>query len=292
MLTECLPASPPSEDPVRDLANNAVSESPSQDWTGHRSVYKSVLSRERHLQGFESPPQRDQCCLDKEVKQEVALLLTELEMRVVSPLKAQELSSTGLLQTLTISPEIEEVSKVKLSERPLLVLFKEKKTAREAYELLYSLLESSKPVPKPRVISSQHPDQQRSLLEALRRGIETGDSILKLQRTAEIKRIPKVKESSVSSPLESSESDISVDPPVSASRLRRSEDVRHSTFKRLDSLEETIRELENTLIEISGHPAPYTRTTTPSQRPACLTSEKKPPVPPKPSPTSPASIQV
>ncbi|XP_047427174.1 SRC kinase signaling inhibitor 1 isoform X4 [Mugil cephalus] len=295
VLTECLPSSSPSEDPVRDLANNPVSESPSRDWTGHRSVYESVVSSERHLQGFESPPQRDQCCLDKEREQEVALLLTELEMRVVSPHKARELSRTGVLQTLTISPEMEEASKVRLSERPLLVLFGEKKTAREAYKLLYSLLESSKPVPKPRVMSSHHPDPHRSLLKTLRRGIETGDSILKLQPTAEIKRTPQVNESSVSSTPECSESDGSVEQPVSASRLRRTEDVRHSTYKRLDSLEETIRELENTLIEISGHPAPeflYTQTTTAAQGPACVTSEaKKPPVPPKPSRTSPASIQ-
>lgn len=277
-----------SEDPVRDFAYDPIEESPSRDSSGHATVYKTVISKERCLDRFESPPQRKQCCL---AKQDVALLLTELEMKVVSPLEAEELLKTEVVQTLNISPQNKDVSEVQLNKRPLLLLFREDKTVREAYRRLYSLLKMSKPVAKPRLKSSYlNPGQLSSLIEALRTGIETGDSMLTLQHTTEIQQ------SSVSSTLESSGSAASVD-SLSSHGMR--DDIRHSTYRRLDSLEETIRELENTLIEISGYPTAeqlYTDTSTrtlPVQRTDSLTSEtKKPPVPPKPSSLSPASIQV
>ncbi|XP_050929938.1 SRC kinase signaling inhibitor 1 isoform X2 [Lates calcarifer] len=293
VLTECLPASPASsEDPVRDLANYSVEEIPSRDWTGHHTVYETQISRERDSFGGSPQQEREQHFF----KQELALLLTEMEVRVVSPLEAQELSKTvgKVLQTLTIFPHTKEVSESRLGDRPLLVFFREEMTVREAYRLLYSLLESSKPVPKPRIKSSFHSYHQSSLVEALRRGIETGDRILTLQHNTETEMIPKPQQSSVNSTLESTGSAGSVD--SLASRKRTAEDVRRSTYRRLDSLEETIRELENTLIEISGHPTDlYTGTaikSSPAQVTDSPTSEtKKPPVPPKPSSLNPASIQ-
>lgn len=302
VLTECLPASPTaSEDPVRDVAYDPVEESPSRDWTGHYTVYQSQISKERD--SFGSPPQQQQHCFkeDMELKQEIVLLLTELEVRVVSPLESQELSRiTGeALQILTITPQTKEVSDVQLSDRPLLVLLREEKTVREAYRLLHSLLESSKPVPKPRIKSSSHPGQQNSLMEALRRGIETGDRVLTLQHNTEIKTIPELQQNSANTSLKSSVSARSVDSLANQSQRKTRDDIRRSTYRRLDSLEETIRELENTLIEISGHPTAeqlYTERTTkgtPVQMTGSPTSEtKKPPVPPKPSALSAASIQV
>lgn len=185
---------------------------------------------------------------------------------MLSPQEVQELRTTGgVLQTLTVSPQTKEVSEAQLAERPLLVLFKSEMNVREAYKLLYSLLGLSKPVPKPRIKSSQQPAQQNYLIDALRRGMESGDGMLMLQHTADT-------QSSAHSPA------------------GKSRDVRLSTYKRLDSLEETIRELENTLIEISGFPNPELLyvDSIPSQRPDRLTADaKKPPVPPKPP-----SIQV
>ncbi|XP_049416923.1 SRC kinase signaling inhibitor 1-like isoform X1 [Epinephelus fuscoguttatus] len=302
VLTECLPASPTaSEDPVRDSVNYPRKESPSQDWTGHHTVYQTQTLKERDL--FESPIQQEQeqrsFKEDMESKPEVALLLTELEVRVVSPIEVQELSRTigEALQTLTISPQTNEVPEVQLSGRPLLVLLRELNTVRDAYRLLYSLLESSKLVPKPRIKSSSlHLGQQSSLMDALRRGIETGDRVLTLQHNTEIK-IPEVQQTSVNITQKSSGSPSSADRLSNEIQRKRREGIRLSTYRRLDSLEETIRELENTLIEISGHPSQqlYTETATkskPVQVMGSLTTEtKKPPVPPKPSSFSPASIQ-
>lgn len=296
VLTECLPASPTgSEDLSKDLTNNSVEDSPSQDWTGQSMVYQTQISKERDSFGRSSQPEREYHCFkhDTELKQELAILLTDLEVRVMPSLEAQKLSKTAgdALQTLTILQDTKEISEVQLSVRPLLVLFEKNKTAKEAYRLLHSLVESSRPVPKPRRKSSLHTGQQSSLLEALSRGIETGDGILTLQHNTE------AKQNSVKSTLERTGSTSSVVSP--AGQTRMTEDIRRSTYRRLDSLEETIRELENTLIEISGHPTAeqlYTKTTiksTSAQMTGSPTSEaKKPLVPPKPSSLSPASIQV
>uniref|UniRef100_A0A672FVP0 SRC kinase signaling inhibitor 1 n=1 Tax=Salarias fasciatus TaxID=181472 RepID=A0A672FVP0_SALFA len=180
VLTECSPGFA-SEDPVEGLANDAEEESPSRNRTGPNVVYRATVSREKHSG---SPPQREKCGAAAECKQEIALLLTELEIR------------------------------------------------------------------------------QGGLVEALRRGAQTGDKVLTLKTKPEVEKHP-----------------------------LSEEDVRRSACRRLDSLEETIRELENTLIEISGSP-----TTEPLSSEATsdsLTSDaKKPPVPPKPSSLSPASTQV
>ncbi|XP_035766778.1 SRC kinase signaling inhibitor 1 [Neolamprologus brichardi] len=288
VLTDCCPASlTNSEDPVRDLGNDLVEETQSQDWTGHHSVGKAIISRGKHSGGFESPPQREQCS-DSEFEQEVALLVTDLDMRVVSPLEAQELSETkgDVLHTLIISPQTKELSETQLSHRPLLVLFRVQKTVKEAYELLYSLVASFE------LKFSHAPDQQMSLAEALRSGIETGASMLTFHHKPEIRLMPEIQLSSVSSTLNSYGSTRSAD-----TQRRMTEDVRRTTYKRLDSLEETIRELENTLIEISGHATReqlYSQTiinSSPVPTTGRPTEAKKPPLPPKPSASSPSSIQ-
>lgn len=299
MLTECLPASPAaSEDPVRDLANDSMEESPSRDWMGHHTAYEAQMSKQRD--SFGGSAQREQLRFKKDMglTQGLSLLLTVTEVRVLSSLEAQELSRTsGVVHTLTISPQTKEVSEVELGVRPLLVLFGEEKTVRQAYRLLYSLLESSKPIPKPRMKSSLHSGQHSSLVEALRRGMETGERTLMLQQSTDSNMMPEERQGSVNAPVEYNVSTTSVD--SQPGRTRTAEDVRRSTYIRLDSLEETIRELENTLIEISGHAAVeqlYTDTTidsAPAQTSGRPTSEtKRPAVPPKPSSLSPASNQV
>lgn len=251
------------------------------------------------MESFRSSPQpeREQCCF----KEEVALLLTELEVRVMSPLEAQEISRiTGeALHTLTVSPQTKEVSEAQLRDRPLLVLFMEEETVSQVYRRLLSLLESSKPVPKPRIKSSLPSGQQSSLVEALRRGIETGDRVLTLQHNIEIKMIPGLQQHSVNTTTLPAGLASSVDSLSNQNQRKMRDDIKHSTYRRLDSLEETIRELENTLIELSGHPTAeqlYIETCnkgTPVQTTGSPTSETmKPPVPPKPSSLSPASIQV
>ncbi|KAM6966818.1 SRC kinase signaling inhibitor 1 isoform 2-T2 [Tautogolabrus adspersus] len=300
VLTECLPASSTaSEEPVRDEANDPVRESPSQDLTGHYTVYQTQITKEQDSFVRYPRAERELCRVkeDKDLKQEVALLLTELEVRVVSPSEVQELCRTTgeSLQSLTISPQTREVSEVQLSVRPLLVLLTEGKTVRESYRLLYSLLESSRPVPKPRIKSSLHSGQQSSMMEALKRGIETGERMLTIQHNTETKGIPGVQQNSLNTCLKTNRSDSSVDTVSDQSQRKTREDVQSSTYRRLDSLEETIRELENTLIEIGGHLTPeqlYTETTTHIQMTGSVTpGTRKPPVPRKPSSLSPASIQ-
>lgn len=244
-------------------------------------VHNTAVSRGTHSGETKHPLQQKQRSLDGEFKCEVALLLTELEMRALSPCEVQELRTAGKrLKTLTLSPQTKEISETELSERPVLVLFTEERTVKEAFKLLCSLLERSKPVPKPRMKFSQHAGQKNSLIEALRRGMETGASMLMFQHTSEIKTQRPTPE-----------------PTGSADVWRKTtHDVRLSTYRRMDSLEETIRELENTLIEISGYPdkdqfyVEATMKTAPEQR--TVPEIKKPPVPPKPSSFSPASIQV
>ncbi|XP_078807861.1 SRC kinase signaling inhibitor 1 isoform X7 [Oryzias latipes] len=277
VLTECLPSSSTnSEDPVRDLANTHEAKNPSPHWKSLQMIQDPNASKRCYGGQTASARQQEQLFLDQDCQQKVALLLTELEIRVLSPQEVQGLRTTGrVLQTLTISPQTKEVSEAQLAERPLLVLFKSEMNVREAYKLLYSLLGLSKPVPKPRIKSSQQPSQQNYLTDALRRGMETGDGMLMVQHTAEIQMQPIASEPCGSS---------------AHSPRGKSRDVRLSTYKRLDSLEETIRELENTLIEISGYPEPnllYVESTNDrvsSQTPDHPTADtKKPPVPPKPS---------
>lgn len=287
MLTECLPAS--SEDPVRDSSGDPVKQSPSLDSRGQNTVHQPQFSKERI--SFEGLPRTEEihCKENDGLKERVALLLTEFEVRVIPHVEARELSRTtgGALQTLTVSPQAARFSKIQLSCRPLVVHLEEEQTVREAYRLLLSLLESSKPVPKPRKGSSSQAGPQSSLAEALRRGIVTGDRVLTLWHNTETKTPPECLQNSVNETARAGGFG-----DAEQNQRKTGEDVRRSTYKRLDSLEETIHELEKTLIEISGHSTVeqlYSEITTRS--PAALMT-RKPPVPPKPSSLSPPSIQV
>lgn len=141
------------------------------------------------------------------------------------------------------------------------------------------LLEPSGPVPKPRRGScSGSAGQRRSLVEALRSGTETGERVLKLHGSAEASNGKGAAQGAGSRDSEGREP---------------GGNVRGSAYKRLDSLEETIRELEKTLMEIGGHSAVeqlYAQTPAP---PATTTRwPGKPPVPPKPSSLSAVFVQV
>lgn len=293
MLTECLPAS--SEDPVRDLSGDPVKQCPSLDSGGQNTVHQPQFSKERI--SFEGLPQTEEIHFKENdgLKEHVALLLTEFEVRVIPHVEAWELSRTtgGALQTLTVSPQAARFSEIQLSCRPLVVHLEEEQTVREAYRLLLSLLESSKPVPKPRKGSFSQGGLQSSLVEALRRGIVTGNRVLTLRHNTETKMPPECLQHSVNETVKTSEFD------AEQNQRKTGEDIRRSTYKRLDSLEETIRELEKTLIEISGHSTVeqlYSEITTRSpaaqMTASSISGTRKPPVPPKPSSLSPPSIQV
>ncbi|XP_061701398.1 SRC kinase signaling inhibitor 1 isoform X2 [Syngnathoides biaculeatus] len=214
-----------------------------------------------------SPPRREpetRASSREEGKREVTLLLTELEMRALSPFEAQELSGAMgvILQTRTVSADAAALSEADLSERPLLLLFREEATLKEAYDLLLALLEAPQPRPKPRKRSSARSGRRDALVTALRRGIETGDVVLKLQPCTETK---------------SPDGDASLSTSdLACTRSEPGENVCQAAYNRLDSLEETIRELENTFLEISGG----SRVEEPDMDPP---ASGKPPVPPKPS---------
>ncbi|XP_028979477.2 SRC kinase signaling inhibitor 1 isoform X4 [Esox lucius] len=284
----------------------------------------SVQKEQRIQESFENQK-------DPGDKEEVSLLLTELEVRLVSPSEVRELHRTKVeaLQTVTVTtPPSEGGLEARLGGAPLLLLFRDTVTVREAYEQLLGLLGckedagSSKSLPMPRsgrslsnlsfspppmvsrISVSRH--RQDTLREALSRGLETGDRILTLPRSAGTESIP--------APLPRQRSaETAVRPNGSVGCVgtqgcagqeqilwKQGGDIKRSTYRRLDSLEETIRELENTLLEISGHPNtehPYalqlptdalpTGAPDTAQRPATSTAEtKKPPVPPKPKPSS------
>ncbi|XP_036003725.1 SRC kinase signaling inhibitor 1 isoform X3 [Fundulus heteroclitus] len=265
VLTECPPDSlTAAENPVRDLANYPVQDNQKHKFSDQHMVHKNGFSSETPSAGSERVLEHDQ---------EISLLLTDLEVRRVSPDEALELRSI-VLKTLIISAQVKEVSEAELDERPVLLLFGKGNTLKETYRLLYSLLESSNPVPKPRFKSSHQPAPRLSLMEALRRGMETGEGALTFQHADEVR----IQRSDCGS--------------SSSSQRRMTQAARLSAYQRLDSLEETIRELENTIIEISGHPVTeelYTETAAiniPAQRTG-MSETKRPPVPPKP-----ASIQM
>lgn len=284
MLTECPPAS--SEDPARDLTSEAGKLRPQLDGGGQNTVHQPRVSTGRG--SFDSSLSRPGQIGFKETggsKGKLALLLTDFEVRAVPLPEAQELCRTAgeALQTLTVSAQTEKFPEIQLSRRPAVVQLQEEQTVGEAYGLLLSLLEPSGPVPKPRRGScSGSGGQRRSLVEALRSGTETGERVLKLQSNTE-----------PSKTNGAAKSGGSCDSEESPYWRKSGENVRGSAYKRLDSLEETIRELEKTLMEIGGHPTVeqlYVETPAP---PLMTTrGPGKPPVPPKPSSLSPVFVQV
>eukprot|EP00063_Salmo_salar_P073728 XP_014048563.1 PREDICTED: SRC kinase signaling inhibitor 1-like isoform X3 [Salmo salar] len=347
VLTECMSVSlSPSEGFVRDLTQDhqmspTVDQSQSQTAPPQTvpQIQEVSTGKDPISQPQRKPSRRGELRIlesfekeeETEEREELSLALTELEVTVMSPSETQKLSRTWgeALQTLTIPPQPSEGStETRLCGAPLLVLFRETVTVREAYRKLQLLLGreedtgSSKVVPKPRAGSSHSslssspstlgsritlsPEQQDSLREALRRGVETGARNLTLHHSTGTKSIL----ATLPEPSQDS-AEAAVKPKGSAgceesqareeqglNPWKQGEDIRSSTYSRLDSLDETIRELENTLLELSGHPTtvhlfPRTLPTDtalsdgpdPAQMPGTSTSEtKKPPVPPKPKP--------
>ncbi|CAB1341737.1 unnamed protein product [Coregonus sp. 'balchen'] len=340
VLTECMsvPLSP-SEGFVRELTQDhqmslTVDQSQSQTAPPQAVPQIQVSKRKDPVsQAQRKPSRRGELRIqesfekeeEREEREELSLVLTELEVRVMSPSQAQELSRTmgEALQTLTIPTQPSEgTTEARLCGAPLLVLFRETVTVREAYRQLQLLLGrvedtgSSKAVPKPRAGPSHSslssspsplgsritlsPEQQVSLREALRRGVETGDRNLTLPHSSGTESIL----ATLPEPSQDS-AEAAVNPNGSAgfeesqaregqgqNPCKRGQDIRSSTYRRLDNLEETIRELENTLLELSGHPTTLPTDTAlseapdPAQMPGTSTTEtKKPPVPPKPKPS-------
>ncbi|XP_045576520.1 SRC kinase signaling inhibitor 1 isoform X3 [Salmo salar] len=338
VLTECVSVSPsPSEGFVRDLTQDHQM-SPTVDQSQSQTAPPQTVPKIQEVSKGNDPvsqPQRkpsrrgEQKILEpfekeeeREEREELSLVLTELGVMVMSPSEAQMLSRTWgeALQTLTIPPQSSEGStETRLCGAPLLVLFRETVTVREAYRKLQLLLGreedtgSSKVVPKP-IAGSSHsclssspstlgsritlsPELLDSLREALRRGVETGARNLTLPHSTGTKSIlatlPEPSQDSAEAAVKPNGSagceesqaweEQGLDP------WKQGEDIRSSTYRRLDSLDETIRELENTLLELSGHPpTPPTDTALSeapdtAQTPGTSTPEtKKPPVPPKP----------
>lgn len=280
MLTECLPTS--SEDLVRGPTSNAVKLRPQLDRGGQNIVCQPQVSA--------LDISLSQLGSKRTVRSEgkLALLLTDFEVRAIPLPEAQELCRTAgeALQTLTVSGQTEKIPQIRLSRRPLVIQLEEEQTVRDAYKLLLSLLEPSAPVPKPRRGScSGSGGQRRSLVEALRSGAETGERILMLKSNAEASKMNSLTKSCRSH-----------DPEESQWR-KSGEKVRGSAYKRLDSLEETIRELEKTLMEIGGHSSVEqlyfeTDTRSPAPPPMATREPGKPPVPPKPSSLNAVLLQV
>ncbi|XP_067088840.1 SRC kinase signaling inhibitor 1 [Osmerus mordax] len=336
VLTECSSVpTPASEGSVRDQTQgpSPVSHTPGE--TGPHMVSQTQPSQERVPVGQprKAAPLRELKIQESfeevgEKREELSLVLTELDVRAMSPSEAQGLGRVvgEALRTLTLPLEerkAEENLDVSLSESPILVLFREAVTVREAYSQLHTLLETPRPVPKPRAgscpsglsrVSSPPnprlclpPDQQESLGEALRRGMDTGGRALTLSpsRVAVETLIDQSQQSPAAAPLRSNGSAGTEAGLARASQRARGEDIRSSTYRRLDSLEETIRELEITLLEISGYPstqllhpqnpssdAPQGEDSAPGQTPSAPASEhRKPPVPPKPSSFAPATAK-
>ncbi|KAJ8364625.1 hypothetical protein SKAU_G00134560 [Synaphobranchus kaupii] len=313
----------------------------------------------------------------EEGREDLALVLTDRELRVLSSREAQELSSSGAgeeVQTLIVQPQAPEGDaelhmhgtkpcRLKLSSTPLILLFRESLQIKEAYRQLEALLEEEeedeeereaecrdllaggqvyhqsqrgRPVPRPRTTRVQGisrraglriqlpKGQLLALREALRQGLQTGHKTLQLFVNAERDtRASTNKAGDYRSNFP--RPGVSASTPNGPARPQQSQgagaelkgapagDVRSSAFQRLDSLEETIRVLENTLQEISAHPSagylfprdflrqlgtdsraepcsagqvaagqiPPPRTA--DSETACSIAKKKPPVPPKPS---------
>uniref|UniRef100_A0AAV2KK14 Actin interacting protein 3-like C-terminal domain-containing protein n=1 Tax=Knipowitschia caucasica TaxID=637954 RepID=A0AAV2KK14_KNICA len=196
---------------------------------------------------------------EKEEKQ-LVLLLTDSDVRVLTSLDMEELErpTKDSMHTIDISQRTTELSSQEvLGKLPCKVVFQKEKTAKDAYTRLHSLLVSTRPLPKPRTKSSACLSPLESLTEGLKRGGETGERFLQLKRNN------------------------------GSSASTDAQNVCRTTYKRLDSLEETIRELENTLIEIGGHSTVtqlyYGSTAISDPGQTYSTETKKPPVPPKPT---------
>ncbi|KAL0992809.1 hypothetical protein UPYG_G00098740 [Umbra pygmaea] len=337
VLQECISVLPMSPECIARSPTQDAMVSPALKQTQERVVSLPTFSQVQDApveRGPAGEPQkkpsrrreqriREEDCAEE--REELALILTEQEVRALSSTEAQEILRTGgeALQVLTLPfQKSQGGSEARLGGGPILLLFREAVTLRDAYKSLLSLLEDSgmsRPVPKPRAGCSQSsrslgpsvsritvsPDQWDTLTRAVRRGLEIGDRVLMLPGATGTPGIlvtpPEPNQSSAGAVVKTHGSAVGVGSQGSAG-----EDIRRSTYRSLDSLEETIRELENTLLEISGHPTTehlcplklptintlQTEASDPAQTP-CPNAQKtnKPPVPPKPRPSfTPATV--
>jgi hypothetical protein len=136
-------SSSPSETPVRDVTGGGTRDQPGR---GRRRIYSPLHWEPVDPEHFEEVAEK---------RDELVLVLSELEVKVVSPMEAHELSRSraGGLQMLVLPPppppHTEKLSEEMLRHGPVLVLFRAKVTVREAYGLLYSHLAASTPAPGP-----------------------------------------------------------------------------------------------------------------------------------------------
>ncbi|KAJ8404279.1 hypothetical protein AAFF_G00340520 [Aldrovandia affinis] len=260
----------------------------------------------------------------QEPKEELALLLTNRQVKVLSRVEAQDLGRAGgeEVQTLTLPVRTPDHAErvphwPDLSRTPLILLFREPLSVREAYGHLQALLEvdeehgDSGPVdlvtlqdstgktstnqgavrpqtapgccgPPPRIKLSQK--QLGLLREAARLGTKTR------QRTLEVPLAGEA-ESEAADRAESSDAPQEQNARVQSEPSRaeagqpgssRGEDIRSSTYRRLDSLEETIRDLENALQEFGARPLPPIDDAPPGSATAPSPAKTRPPSHPSP----------
>ncbi|XP_064170962.1 SRC kinase signaling inhibitor 1-like isoform X2 [Anguilla rostrata] len=255
----------------------------------------------------------------REPWEELGLLVTEREVRVLSRAEAQNVirERGEEVQTMTVPVQTPgeggSVHSVPdLSRAPLVLLFTEPVCAGEAYRLLLAMLEKGREPghPEPADPSGRQAAshgavelqttpgarpahrQLGQLKEAVKLGIRTGQRTLEVPVTAGMEGVAAgLTRETLPKPAISEPGQAKADQPGSdqaqagqaeVGRFRRSlgEDIRSSTYRRLGSLEETIRDLEHALQEFGVPPSvpvdPPGSTTTPSP------NKTRPPVPPKP----------
>ncbi|XP_029105047.1 SRC kinase signaling inhibitor 1-like isoform X4 [Scleropages formosus] len=294
--------------------------------------------------------------------EDLALLLTQQELRVLSETEAQAFTEQHgqRLQTLTLPLQSQTISEVnsrekvvcrpQLSSTPLVLFFRERMQVKEAYRHLETLLEEDdstlgniraggeagpltvpgKPMPKPRLVRTMDTnkgdalpririprDQLFALKAALNFGIQTGERTLKLCFNPE--KDPCRSPSETDGARHKTNTGVCKSKSVGLVSLQQYSlsgnqpredqvrELRSTTYRGLNSLEETIRELESAIQEISSQPSmghllrKLTVPTEDTKEPGklkmhtghveqsagiddsdCLIVRKKPPVPPKP----------
>ncbi|KAG7459679.1 hypothetical protein MATL_G00213240 [Megalops atlanticus] len=287
--------------------------------------------------------------LEETVREELALVLTDREVKVLPRPEAQELSRQGgeSVQTLTLpvqpldgASELHSPRELRMSSAPLILLFREPLQLSETYGHLEALLEEDseegafglRDLADPNIsggklatsIGGLEPQKAPTcsgpgpriklprghlelLREAVRRGTETGQRTLAIPLTAEMESVVADRADNMElSSWQAGEALLkpSTQAPSEQSQARtgqlkrsKTEDIRNSTYRRLDSLEETIRQLESALQEIAAHPSmvptDHRHQTGPDTNPSGSVTtpalaKEKPPVPPKPSSIAPS----
>lgn len=248
---------------------------------------------------------------ETENKEELALLLTHQELRVLSSTEAKDLTKQGWqgLETLTLpvqpqdntsdlKAQVKNTYRPNLDSTPLVLLFRECLEVEEAFRQLEALLDEEnptengsfvydikseqashvgKPIPKPRFTRPMDPcravpnprialprEKQEALKEAVKLGLQTGQRTLKFSHDADgingsAKQLDKANPKSHTGVCEpGSGALVSALPSIAGegqSRKVQAQALRCNTYQRLDSLEESIRELESTLQEFSSKPS-------------------------------------